>query len=163
MLLSAISKDSFSQTYASSIVPCVRDNAVAGEIRLDDGATLGCQSIRNPKQKGIVVLLGGHSESYVKYAELFYDLRDLGITFYALDLRGQGFSTRMLPDREKDFIPAHDRYLVDLKAFMKSVVRPRPDEKVLPFLGAYHEVLLESDSIRDPALAAIRNFVQRNF
>ena|GEM_PF-482950 len=131
MLLCAVSEDSFNQTYASSIVPYVKDNAVAGEIRMDDGATLGYQSIRNPREKGIVVLLGGHSESYVKYAELFYDLRDLGITFYALDLRGQGFSTRMLPDREKDFIPAYDRYLVDLKSFMKSVVRPRPNEKVL--------------------------------
>jgi lysophospholipase len=98
---------------------------------MDDGATLGYQTIRNPKEKGVVVLLGGHSESYVKYAELFYDLRDLGITFYALDLRGQGFSTRMLPDREKDFIPAYDRYLADLKSFMKSVVHIRPDEKVL--------------------------------
>ena len=115
----AVSEDAFIQAYAASVVPYLRDNAVAGEIRMDDGATLGYQSIRSPKERGIVVLLGGHSESYVKYAELFFDLRDLGITFYALDLRGQGFSTRMLPDREKDFIPAYDRYLADLKAFME--------------------------------------------
>ena len=131
MMVSAVSEDSFSQTYVSSVVPYIRDNAVPGEIRMDDGATLGYQSIRNPREKGIVVVLGGHSESYVKYAELFYDLRDLGITFYALDLRGQGFSARMLADREKDFVPAYERYLADLKSFMGSVVRRRPGEKVL--------------------------------
>ena len=38
-----------------------------------------------------------------------------------------------------------------------------PHLKKILFLGAYHEVLLESDSIRDLALAAIRSFVQRNF
>jgi lysophospholipase len=131
VFLCAVNEETFSQAYASSIAPYVKDNAAAGEIRMDDGATLRYQCIRNPHEKGVVVLLGGHSESYVKYAELIYDLRDLGITLYALDLRGQGFSTRMLPDREKDYISVYDRYLTDLKAFMKSVVRSRPDEKIL--------------------------------
>jgi lysophospholipase len=128
--LSAVSEDSFSQMYASSIAPYIRDNAAAGEVRMDDGAMLRYESIRNPNEKGVVVLLGAHSESYVTYAELLYDLRDLGVTFYALDLRGQGFSSRMLPDREKDYIPAYDRYLADLKSFMKSVVHIRQGEKV---------------------------------
>jgi len=132
-LLSAISEGSFIQTYASSIAPYISDNAVAGEIRMDDSALLRYQSIKSPKEKGIVVLLGGHSESYVKYAELFYDLRDMGITFYALDQRGQGFSTRMLPDRERDYIPDYERYLTDLNLFMKSVVHARADEKVFLF------------------------------
>jgi alpha-beta hydrolase superfamily lysophospholipase len=35
--------------------------------------------------------------------------------------------------------------------------------KKILFLGAYHEILLESDSIRDFALAALRNFVQHTF
>lgn len=132
-LLSAISEGSFIQTYASSIAPYINDNAVAGEIRMDDSALLRYQSIKSPKEKGIVVLFGGHSESYVKYAELFYDLRDMGITFYALDQRGQGFSTRMLPDRERDYIPDYERYLTDLNLFMKSVVHARADEKVFLF------------------------------
>ena len=131
MLLSAVSEDSLSQTYDSSIAPYIKDNAVTGEIRMDDNALLRYQSIRNPKEKGILILLGGHTESYVKYAEFFYDFRDMGITFYALDQRGQGFSTRMLPDREKDYIPEYGIYLTDLKSFMKSVVHPRVDEKVL--------------------------------
>ena len=38
-----------------------------------------------------------------------------------------------------------------------------PRSKKILFLGAYHEILLESDSIRELALSAIRNFVQHNF
>jgi hypothetical protein len=38
----------------------------------------------------ILVVLGGHSESHVKYAEFFYDLKDLPVSIYALDQRGQG-------------------------------------------------------------------------
>ena len=129
--LSAVSEDSFDQTYASAIARYIKENAVTGEIRLDDNAVLRYQTIKSPTEKGILVILGGHTESYVKYAEFIYDLRDLGITFYALDQRGQGFSTRMLPDREKDFIPDYGTYLADLKAFMTSVLHPGTNEKVL--------------------------------
>ena len=38
-----------------------------------------------------------------------------------------------------------------------------PHSKKVLFLGAYHEVLLERDSIRNFAVAAIRDFVQHNF
>jgi lysophospholipase len=131
LLIYAISEDSFSKTYTSSVAPYIQYNAVTGEIKMEDNALLGHQSIRNTNERLILVLLGGHTESYVKYAELFYDLRDIGITFYALDQRGQGFSTRMLPDREKDYISDYGIYLTDLESFMKSVIHPSADKKVL--------------------------------
>ena len=39
-----------------------------------------------------IILLPGKSESYIKYAELIYDLKGPGMSFYLMDHRGMGFS-----------------------------------------------------------------------
>lgn len=129
--LGAISEASFNQTYESSVRPYVQEKGVAGETRVPDGALLRYLTIRNPDERLILVVLGGHAESYLKYAELFYDLRDLGLSIHALDQRGEGFSSRMLADREKDYIGDSTTYVADLEQFMRAVVHPRPDAKVL--------------------------------
>jgi len=129
--LGAISEASFNQIYESSVRPYVQENGVEGETRMPDGALLRYLTIRNPDERLILVVLGGHAESYVKYAELFYNLRDLGVSIHALDQRGEGFSSRMLADREKDYIGDSTTYVADLEQFMRAVVRPGPNERVL--------------------------------
>ena len=129
--LGAISEASFNQTYESSVRPYVRENGVPGEARMPDGALLRYLTIRNPDDRLILVVLGGHAESYLKYAELFYDLRDLGLSIHALDQRGEGFSSRMLADREKDYIGDSVTYVADLEQFMRAVVCPGPNARVL--------------------------------
>jgi lysophospholipase len=102
-----------------------------GEIKAADGSILKWQRISAADSQRIMILLGGHTESYVKYSELFCDLRDMGLSIYALDQRGQGFSSRMLPDREKDYVDDYHKYVTDLEQFIADVVRPSADAKVI--------------------------------
>jgi lysophospholipase len=72
-----------------------------------------------------LVILPGKSESYIKYAELVYDLEGLGLAQYVLDHRGMGFSERLLPERRKVHVESFDCYVEDLRLFLEAVVRPR--------------------------------------
>ena len=47
------------------------------------------------------MVVNGRTEYAEKYAELFYDLKDLGFSLYIYDHRGQGLSSRLLADRGK--------------------------------------------------------------
>jgi lysophospholipase len=70
-----------------------------------------------------VILLPGKSESYIKYAELIYDLKSPGMSFFLMDHRGMGFSERILEDNpDKVFVENFDDYTNDLKKFMEKVV-----------------------------------------
>ena len=130
MLLHAIGEDSLANDYNSLIAPYIRAYSVLGEVKVADGSILKWQKTSSTDGQKILILLGGHTESYVKYAEFLYDLRDMGLTIYALDQRGQGFSSRMLPDREKDYVDDHEKYVTDLEQFITDVVRPKTDAKV---------------------------------
>ena len=55
----------------------------------------------------------------------------MGLSIYALDQRGQGFSSRMLPDREKDYVDDYHRYVTDLEQFIADVVCPSTDARVI--------------------------------
>jgi lysophospholipase len=82
------------------------------------------------KKDTAVVILHGKSESYIKYAELIYDLKEPGMSFYLLDHRGMGFSERILDhDRDKVFVETFDNYVIDLKTFIDTVVTRKKHKK----------------------------------
>ena len=72
---------------------------------------------------GALVVLPGKTETYLKYAEFFYDLQDLPLNIYAMDHRGMGFSGRMLPDRLKVHVECFGNYLEDVRIFLDTVVK----------------------------------------
>lgn len=56
---------------------------------------------RDEKNDRVIVVCPGRIESYIKYAELAYDLFHLGFDVLIIDHRGQGLSGRMLPDTHR--------------------------------------------------------------
>lgn len=117
--------------YTRTIIPYMNGAGRTGSFVGTGGVTLRYIAIEKDGERAALVLLGGHTESYVKYAELFYDLRDLPVSIYALDQRCQGFSDRLLADREKDHVESWKDYIADVKLFMDGVVKTRPHRKLL--------------------------------
>ena len=74
--------------------------------------------------RGTVVLQGGRTEFYEKYAETIAHLLDRGFQVWSMDWRGQGLSARLLPERHKGYIDGYDTYLKDLHFFLQSKVLP---------------------------------------
>lgn len=64
-----------------------------------------------------LIMMPGRTEPTRKYAELAYDLKDLGCDYYLWDPRGQGFSERLSNKTDKGYVENYDDYLVDFKTF----------------------------------------------
>ena len=72
----------------------------------------------------MIVVCPGRIESYIKYAELAYDLFHLGFDVLIIDHRGQGLSGRMLPDTHRGHVDNFSDYVDDLAAFWQQEVQP---------------------------------------
>lgn len=89
------------------------------------------------KPRGTVVLLTGRREFIEKHVETIIDLMNRRFAVYAIDWRGQGLSTRALPDRQKGYVRSFDDYLNDLHLFIETIVKPTAPE---PFFFLAHSM-----------------------
>jgi lysophospholipase len=125
MALNAIDEQGFQDSWSRQVAPYIAERSVEGELTGTGGVLLRYLAIEQHDSRAALVMVGGHTESFRKYAELFYDLRDLDLSIYALDPRGQGSSDRLLADREKSHVDHWQDYVADLKLFVDNVVRAR--------------------------------------
>lgn len=83
----------------------------------------------SPDNDRVIVVCPGRIESYVKYAELAYDLFHTGFDVLIIDHRGQGRSGRILPDEHRGHVVNFSDYVDDLAAFWDQQVQPGPWRK----------------------------------
>jgi len=88
-----------------------------------DGCCLNYTASKSKEGNLCLIVLGGRTEFSQKYAELFYDLRGLGLSCYSFDHRGQGLSQRLLDDPRKGHVEKFSYYSKDLKIFIDEIVR----------------------------------------
>jgi len=108
-------------------VPIAGANVRIGYFTTADG-TIIRNALWSPESKnhrGSVVLLGGRKEFLEKYTETAADLNQRGFVVFGFDWRGQGLSSRMLPDRLRGFVRSYDDYVQDLEEFFQRVVQPK--------------------------------------
>ncbi len=121
----AVSELGFAETMQREVWPYYESGAF--------GSFMGADSVRityavfaAAGEQGALVILPGKSESFIKYAEMIYDLRGCGYTLYLMDHRGMGFSGRLLgQDVDKVHVGRFDDYVRDLEAFVQQVVKPQ--------------------------------------
>ena len=119
----------FREKYENRVLPFYR-GGLFGEFRGAGGLKIRTVAFDRKRASGALVILPGKSETYLKYAEFFYDLQDLPLSIYAMDHRGMGFSDRPLPDRLKMHVERFDAYLEDVTAFLYTAVKTRGHEKI---------------------------------
>ncbi|MGZ5930667.1 MAG: alpha/beta fold hydrolase [Rhizomicrobium sp.] len=78
----------------------------------------------NTQPRGVCVLLHGQTEFIEKYAEVIDELRGRGFGVATFDWRGQGGSTRALPDPLKCHVGNFREYDEDLATFLEQVIKP---------------------------------------
>lgn len=77
-----------------------------------------------------ILISSGRTESAVKYKEICYDLFQNGYDVYIHDHRGQGFSGRMVEDRELGYVDDFTNYIIDMKSFYKIMQGERAYDKI---------------------------------
>jgi lysophospholipase len=119
----------FRHKYETQVLPFYR-SAHFGAFSGVGGLKIRYAAFSQKKSSGALILLPGKSETYLKYAELFFDLRELPLSLYGMDHRGMGFSERMLPDRLKVHVERFDDYLEDVRTFVQEVVETDAQERL---------------------------------
>jgi len=120
----ALPENELASSFESQVKPFFEGQFALGSFKGAGGLTLRYAKREAPTPGGTLVLVKGRTEFLTKYAELFYDLRDLPLSIYLLDLRGQGLSDRLLPDHEKGYVSDFQDYVDDLSIFIDTVVQP---------------------------------------
>ena len=115
----------------SLVMPYFLEHFIFGDIKNRDGGDIRYAKSEAADEKGALVIVDGRTEFMAKYAEVFYDLRDTGFSFYIYDHRGQGESSRLLPDPQKGQVKHFDDYVDDLHLFLDNVVKARPHRAVI--------------------------------
>lgn len=92
-----------------------------------------CFPVAHPR--GVLVMVNGRSESWLKYAPLYQELNRAAYTVYSYDHRGQGLSPRLTAGNPQiGHIDQFSAYARDLGLFLKEV-RKREGSRRLSLLG----------------------------
>jgi lysophospholipase len=74
--------------------------------------------------RGTVLFLGGWKDYAEKYHETAAALNARGFSVWTFDWRGQGASTRLLPDRLRSYVRSYEDFLDDLELVLDRLVLP---------------------------------------
>jgi len=127
----AIPEQEYAPNYARTVLPFL-SSGKRFSFRSADGVTK-LQGIRflHPDAKGIIVVLNGSTESWLKYGELFYDFYHNGYSVISYDHRGQGLSPHLVrANSQIGQIDNFDLYAADLNALLQQVIMPGNHEKL---------------------------------
>lgn len=119
----AIPEKDFKETWLGEVLPYFNQAQQRTFIN-KQGMKLNYYSLTALANKKTIVILPGRTEPAIKYAELVYDLKNLGFNFYILDHQGQGASDRLLKDSHKGYVEHFNDYVVDFSGFLDEVVIP---------------------------------------
>lgn len=99
--------------------------AISDMITTSDGIELRFarwDALDRDRNRGTVCVFNGRGEFIEKYFETVNELRQRGFAVATMDWRGQGHSSRQLPDRRKGYVESFSQYETDVDAFMQQVV-----------------------------------------
>ena len=112
-----------------------------GWLELPGGARLRTgERLPAGRPRGTVVLQSGRSEFLEKYAEQAADWAARGWRVVGWDWRGQGLSTKFLPNPQKGHVPDFDLFLDDTDIALAHLLPPGSPEPVVCFahsMGAH--------------------------
>lgn len=127
----AVDESLLPDAFASRITPWFESSRTMGELHAADGLVLRWYAIEARAERAAMVVLPGWTETAESFQELLYDLRDLGISFYVPDLRGQGLSGGEITPRDRWHLENWETLLTDLDLLMEKVVMAKPHTRVL--------------------------------
>jgi lysophospholipase len=126
----AIEEADYTGQYYAKVLPFY-ETGTFSQFAGTNGLLIRYASFERAIETGAVIIIHGKSESFIKYAELIYDLQELGLSCYLMDERGFGFSERILDDDpQKVYVERFDDYIDDLKTFVDTIVQAKPHARI---------------------------------
>ncbi len=108
----------FFKKHLDAIEIFYQNNLIFHKITKDDGIILSAVELKGPHNPlHTLVIVPGRAEIEHKYAELLYNLKEANVRIVLLFVRGQGSSSRVIPQSQKCHAVSFEDYTEDL-AFM---------------------------------------------
>ncbi len=102
----------------------------------NDGLQLSAIHFEHPSHRATIVVVTGQSESWLKFAEVFFDLYQRGYSIFAYDHRGQGQSPHLSTvNPQIQHVEFFSDYAQDLNTFVETVVKPSSTSESLYLLA----------------------------
>jgi lysophospholipase len=121
-----ITEEGYAERMRAEVLPYFASGAT-GSFEGEDGVRIAYTVLEARCERGALVVLPGKSESFLKYAELAFDLRESGYSLFLMDHRGMGMSGPLpRDDPGKTHVEHFDDYVADLERFVDQVVDARP-------------------------------------
>lgn len=96
-----------------------------------DGTQIFCCMYVQKHARGSIVISHGFTEFVEKYNEIIYYFLQAGYSVFMPEHRGHGRSERKIKNPEKVFVKSFEEYVWDLHVFVKKIVEPYHNEKIL--------------------------------
>lgn len=134
----AISEKNYQHDYQTTVLPFLKSGETFSFKSADGKHSLSAVRFIHTKEKGLIVILNGQSEAWLKYGELFYDFFQKGYSIYSYDHRGQGLSPHLGKNNTQiGHVDQFMHYVLDLNEFIERIIKPiHPQSKNL-FLIAH--------------------------
>jgi lysophospholipase len=116
--------------FEEKFLPHWNTAGVSGVLITPDKTSISYHLFKATSEKGAVVVLPGRAECYLKHPELVWDLKELNLTVYLLDHRGQGLSSRTVLDCDVGHVEKFSDYVDDLSLFFENIVSKNSHKKV---------------------------------
>ena len=119
----AIPEKNYKRDYESLISSFLKSGDRFTFLSADGIHSLSGVKFIHSQAKGLILVINGRAESWLKYGELFYDLYQAGYTIISYDHRGQGLSPRLINGNpEVGYVDHFDNYVRDLDELISTVV-----------------------------------------
>ena len=126
-----LGEDEFKRAMKLEAEPYLRNYEMDGYIYSYDDAAIFYRAYRMPQAKAVIVISHGFCEFAEKYKEVIYYFLKQGYSVYIPEHRGHGYSDRFVADGEKVYIEDFEQYVMDFHFFMKKVIEPFEERKIL--------------------------------
>lgn len=118
----AISEKNYERDYESLVLPFLKSGDRFTFLSADGKYSLSGIKFIHSNAKGLVLVVNGRAESWLKYGELFYDLHHAGYSIISYDHRGQGLSPRLIDGNpEIGYVDQFENYVKDMDSLMKTL------------------------------------------
>lgn len=131
-----ISEENLGQAMDSIVVPYISSFESTGYFTGQNNVNIFYKKYVLPNSKGNIVISHGFTEYVEKYNELIYYFLQEGYSVFIAEHRGHGRSGHLgKVDSTQVNVEDNEYYILDLKTFIDSVVKPNSKDKKLFLFG----------------------------
>lgn len=119
-----LGEDDYYPAMETSVAVWMQEHVAEGYLESEDGLELHYYYAIPEHSKGVILMVHGFCEFFEKYLETAWYFWQAGFSFFFLEMRGHGYSDRLVEEIDLVHVDSFQDYVDDQKLFLDHVVIP---------------------------------------